>query len=199
VIFERRTFLLLVLGWALSPPLEAGRPHFGTIDIAKAFESYHLTKTERNRVRDARRALNQDPRPESLKLLEVELGNLKSRMENPASEKDQRQQDYQRFLVKNHEYSTLKREHKQDHSAKLKILNESMVVVTRKLLSDIRIVVRKIAQQDGIDHVFEIGGKTSSQLPSLIYIRDATDLTARVIEELNRNQPGETRESSSSP
>ncbi len=150
-------------------------------------------------MRDARRALNQDPRPESLKLLEVELGNLKSRMENPASEKDQRQQDYQRFLVKNHEYSTLKREHKQDHSAKLKILNESMVVVTRKLLSDIRIVVRKIAQQDGIDHVFEIGGKTSSQLPSLIYIRDATDLTARVIEELNRNQPGETRESSSSP
>ena len=110
----------MVLGWALSPPIEAGRPHFGTIDIAKAFESYHLTEIERNRVRDARRALNQDPRPETLKLLEVELGDLKSRMENPASVEDQRQQDYRRFLVKNHEYSTLKREQVPTSADKLK-------------------------------------------------------------------------------
>ena len=150
-------------------------------------------------MREARKALLRDPRPETLKLLEVELGDLRGKIQDPASEERRRQQDYQRFLVKHHEYSTLKSEHERDHSAKLKILNESMVVVTRKLLNDIRIVVRKIAREEGFDHVFEIGGKTSSQLPSLLYIRDATDLTARVIEELNRTQGGKPVDSSPVP
>ena len=54
--------------------LEAARPRIATIDMAKAFESYHLTHAERNRVQEARKALLQDPRPETLKLLQVELG-----------------------------------------------------------------------------------------------------------------------------
>ena len=198
-MFLRNLLLLVTLGSALSPSLKAGRPHLATIDMAKAFESYHLTHEERNRVREARKALLRDPRPENLKLLEVELGDLRGKIQDPASEEKRRQQDYQRFLVKHHEYSTLKSEHERDHSAKLKILNESMVVVTRKLLNDIRIVVRKIAREEGFDHVFEIGGKTSSQLPSLLYIRDATDLTARVIEELNRTQGGKPVDSSPVP
>ena len=37
--------------------------------------------------------------------------------------------------------------------------------------------------------VFELGGNTSSQIPTLIYIRNATDITDLVIESLNKNQP----------
>ena len=198
-MFVRKLLLLITLGSALSPSLEAGEPLFATIDMAKAFESYHLTHAERKRVRQARKALLRDPRPETLKLLEVELGDLRGKIQDPAREEKQRQQDYQRFLVKHHEYSTLKSEHERDHSAKLKILNESMVVVTRKRLNDIRIVVRKIAREEEFDYVFEIGGKTSSQLPSLLYIRDATDLTMRIIEELNRKKGGEPVDSSLVP
>ncbi len=198
-MFARKALLLMILGWALSSPLEAARPRIATIDMAKAFESYHLTHAERNRVQEARKALLRDPRPETLKLLQVELGDLKGRIQDPGGEEKQRQQDYQRFLVKHHEYSTLKSEHEKDRSAKLKILNESMVVVTRKLLNDIRTVIHKIAREEGFDHVFEIGGKSSSQLPSLIYIRDATDLTVRVIEELNQKHAGKPVESSLDP
>ena len=199
VISGQRTCVLTIIACTLCSPLKAGKPALATIDMAKAFESYHLTHAERNRVQEARKALLRDPRPETLKLLQVELGDLKGRIQDPGGEEKQRQQDYQRFLVKHHEYSTLKSEHERDRSAKLKILNESMVVVTRKLLNDIRTVVRKIAREEGFDHVFEIGGKTSSQLPSLIYIRDATDLTVRVIEELNRKEGGEPVESSPDP
>ena len=109
----------MILGWALSSPLEAARPRIATIDMAKAFESYHLTHAERNRVQEARKALLRDPRPETLKLLQVELGDLKGRIQDPGGEEKQRQQDYQRFLVKHHEYSTLKSEHEKDRSAKL--------------------------------------------------------------------------------
>ena len=73
-----------------------------------------------------------------------------------------------------------------------------MVQKTRELLQDVQNIVRKIAEEEGIDHVFEVSGKSSSQLPSLIYIRNATDLTDRVIEELNRNQPEKEIPSSAS-
>ena len=77
-------------------------------------------------------------------------------------------------------------------------LNKGMVQKTRELLHDVQKIVGKIAEEEGIDHVFEVSGKSSSQLPSLIYIRNATDLTDRVIEELNRNQPEKEPPSSAS-
>ena len=64
-----------------------------------------------------------------------------------------------------------------------------MVKRTYQLLEDVRTLARKIAEEDGFDYVFEVSGKTSSQLSALIYIREATDLTARIIGELNRNAP----------
>ena len=66
-----------------------------------------------------------------------------------------------------------------------------MVRTTRELLGDVRAIVQKIAEEEGFDHVFEVSGETSSQLSTLIYIRNATDLTDRVIEELNKDQPKE--------
>jgi len=60
-----------------------------------------------------------------------------------------------------------------------------MVRQTKKLLDNIRAVVRRIAGENGYDVVMETGGTTSSQVSTLIYIRDATDITDRVIAELN--------------
>ena len=48
-----------------------------------------------------------------------------------------------------------------------------------------------VAFEEGFDHVFEVSGETSSQLSTLIYIRNATDLTDRVIKELNKKQSKE--------
>ena len=189
VISGQRTCVLTIIACTLCSPLKAGKPALATIDMAKAFDAYHLTTLERKRVRDARETLKQDPRPESLKLLEIELDDLKVRIQNPIREEKQRQEDYRLFLVKHHEYSTLKREHARDNAEKLKLLNESMVVTSRKLLKDIRLIVQKVAKKEGFDHVFETSGATSSQLPSLVYIRNATDITERVIENLNRDQP----------
>ena len=93
------------------------------------------------------------------------------------------------YMMKNFERDSLKREHDKYLEEQNRLINEGMVKRTYQLLKDVRTLARKIAEEDGFDYVFEVSGKTSSQLSALIYIREATDLTARIIGELNRNAP----------
>ena len=178
-----------VLGLLLSLDAAAGKPKFATLDMAKAFEAYHLTVTARAQVQEARKTLQQDPRHETIKLLDVELRDLKDHVEDPTFTEAQRKDYYRRYMMKNHERLSLKRQHEQHHAEQLNLINKGMVENTRKLLHDVRAIVQEIAGKDGFDYVFEVSGKTSSQLSSLLYIRNAIDLTDRVIEELNRNRP----------
>ena len=186
-----RSPLPAVLGLLLSLDATAGKPKFATLDMAKAFEAYHLTVTARAKVEEARRTLQQDPRGETVKLLDVELKDLKAHVQDPTVTESQRKDYYRRYMVKNHERLSLKREYESYLAEQLDLINRGMVEKTRELLRDVRTIVRKIAEEDGFDHVFEVSGKTSSRLPSLLYIRNATDLTDRVIEELNRDRPKE--------
>ncbi len=183
--------LLAVLGLLLPLPATAGKPKFATLDMARAFEAYHLTISARAKVQEARKTLEQDPRGETIKLLDVELRDLKAQVENPTLTESQRRDCYRRYLTKNHERLSLKREHEKHVAEQLDLINKGMVAKTRELLRDVEAIVQKIAEEDSFDHVFEVSGKTSSRLPSLLYIRNATDLTDRVIRELNKNRPEE--------
>ena len=182
-------WVLSVFALLLAVPARAGKPKFATLDVAKAFEAYHLTITERNRVSEARAKLQQDSRRETLKLLAVELRDLKEQVEDSTFTEEQRKDFYRDYMMKNFERDSLKREHDKYLEEQNRLINEGMVKRTYQLLKDVRTLARKIAEEDGFDYVFEVSGKTSSQLSALIYIREATDLTARIIGELNRNAP----------
>ena len=182
-------WVLSVFALLLVVPARAGKPKFATLDVAKAFEAYHLTITERNRVSEARAKLQQDSRRETLKLLAVELRDLKEQVEDSTFTEEQRKDFYRDYMMKNFERDSLKREHDKYLEEQNRLINDGLVKRTYQLLEVVRILARKIAVEDGFDYVFEVSGKTSSQLSALIYIREATDLTARIIGELNRNAP----------
>ncbi|MBJ07031.1 MAG: hypothetical protein CMO40_07970 [Verrucomicrobiaceae bacterium] len=184
-------WLLPIFVLLLAAPIRAGKPRFATLDVAKAFEAYHLTITERTAVSEARSKLQQDTRSETLKLLEVELKDLKGRAKDPALSEDEREEYYRRYMLKNFERDSLKRQYEKHLAEQNRLINEGMVKRTYELLGDLRALARKVAEEEGFDYVFEVSGKTSSQLSTLIYIRDATDLTARIIAELNRDVAAE--------
>lgn len=187
--FPSWLFPAIVLSFAI--PAHAGKPRFATLDVAKAFEAYHLTVTERARVSEARGKLQQDPRRETIKLLEVELKDLKEQVEDPAFTEDQRKDYYRRYMMKNFERDSLRREYEKHLEEQNRLIDEALVKKTYDLLGDVRAIVQRVAEEDGFDYVFEVSGKTSSQLTTLIYIRNATDLTGRIIAELNKDAPGE--------
>ena len=186
-----RLCLLLSAALGLALPALAEHPKFATVDVSLAFESYHLTVVEQAKIKAARATLRQDPRHETLKLLPFDLRELKDETRNPTLTEVERKEFYRRYMMKNYEHVSLRRERDEHLAEQLKLINESMVKKTYDLFGDVRAIAQKIAEEKGFDFVFEKSGKTSSQLAPLIYIRNSTDITELVIEELNKNKPPE--------
>ncbi len=54
-----------------------------------------------------------------------------------------------------------------------------------EIIADIRNVIQKKAEAGRIDLVLDIGGRTTSNLPAVIYSKPEMDITAEVIKQLN--------------
>lgn len=182
--------LVFLLNLLLSSHVLAEKPRYGTVDISRAFEAYYLTAEERQKDLSAKAKLRKDPRNEVILLLQVEIDDLTKRARDRTLPEVSRRQAYRKVILKDAERRSLIRERDEIKTQKLREIDTIMVKKTRAILTEIRGIVDTIAKEQEIDFVFETGGKTSSQLSALIYIRDATDLTDQVIATLNKNAPG---------
>ncbi|MCH7228957.1 OmpH family outer membrane protein, partial [Haloferula sp. A504] len=73
-------------------------------------------------------------------------------------------------------------------------LNEKMVQRMKGILEEIRKLVEEEAKKEDYDYVFDKSGMSTSQVPFLLYTKDATDITAVLLEDLNKDAPAETVE-----
>lgn len=189
-VFPRpRLPLSAILALSLSLPALAEKPKFAVVDVAKAFEAYHVTLEEKEKNKAARAELKKDKRLEQIKLTRVELLDLRENVRDTTLAEAQREEYFRKFQIKAHELRSLQRDTLNYLAEQNRIIDTAMVDKTKELLETIRSVVREIGEQGGYDYVFEKGGKTSSQIAPLIYIRNATDLTDLVIKTLNKDAP----------
>ncbi len=193
-VFPRPRLLLpAILVLSLSLPASGEKPRFAVVDVAKAFEAYHVTQEEKekNNNNAARAELKKDKRLEQIKLTRVELLDLRENVRDTTLSEAQREEYFRKFQIKAHELRSLQRDTLNYLAEQKRIIDTAMVDKTKELLETIRSVVREISEEGGYDYVFEKGGKTSSQIAPLIYIRNATDLTDLVIKTLNKDAPPE--------
>lgn len=181
--------LVLLLVAFVSGQVLAEKPRYATIDISRAFEAYYLTAEERQKDRTAKAKLRKDPRNELIVLLQVDIDGLATRAKNRALPDVSRREAYRQLILKDAERRSLIRERDEIKERKLREIDGIMVKKTRAILTEIRDIVDSLAKEQEIHFVFEVGGKTSSQLSALIYIRGATDITDQVIAILNKNDP----------
>lgn len=182
-----RSLLSLALVLFLSGGSRAEKPKFAVVDVSKAFEAYYVTIEEKSNIQDARDELKRDPRLEKIKLIKVELQELRDKVRDSTFTETERRDYFRQFQIKTQDLRALQRATVEHIDEQARVIDEAMVKRTRQLLGEVREVVQRLAAKEGFDFVFEVGGKTSSQIPSLIYIREATDLTDRVIEILNND------------
>ena len=57
------------------------------------------------------------------------------------------------------------------------------------ILEEIRKLVEEKAKLDNYDYVFDKSGLSTSQVPFLLYTKDATDITAALLKDLNKDAP----------
>jgi Skp family chaperone for outer membrane proteins len=86
----------------------------------------------------------------------------------------------------------LDRERREFLQRRNQALNEKMVQRMKGILEEIRKLVEEQAKTDDYDYVFDKSGLSTSQVPFLLYTKDATDITAGLLKDLNKDAPAES-------
>jgi hypothetical protein len=67
-----------------------------------------------------------------------------------------------------------------------------MVQRMKGILDEIRKLVEEKAKTEDYDYVFDKSGLSTSQVPFFLYTKDATDITAVLLKDLNKDAPAES-------
>ena len=67
-----------------------------------------------------------------------------------------------------------------------------MVQRMKGILEEIRKLVEERAKVENYDYVFDKSGLSTTQVPFLLYTKDATDITVSLLKDLNKDAPPES-------
>ncbi len=161
------------------------------VNIQNLFRNYHKVdkaeeeinmerariQKEHNDVAGRLRSMDQ-----SLRELEVSLQSTNLTGQNRSSLEREKG-------VRFHERERINHERTSDLRARHTELNRKMVARMDALLQEIHDLVAVQAERLGFDLVFDVDGTSSSQVPMLLFARDAMDITPMILKELNKNGP----------
>ena len=161
------------------------------VNIQKLFRNYHKVdkaeeeinmerariQKEHNDVAGRLRSMDQ-----SLRELEISLQSTNLTGRNRSSLEREKG-------VRFHERERINHERRSDLQARHTELNRKMVARMDALLKEIQDLVAVQAEGLGFDLVFDIDGTSPSQVPMLLFARDAMDITPMILKELNKNGP----------
>ncbi len=180
------TALLFVLPAAAQDKLK-----IATVDMQTLFKQYHRTNAAQKDVNVERAKIqqNKNERLETIRSLEDELQGLRKQLDDPSLSDKRKQELFKDFQGKTQEGVALDRERREFLQRRNAALNEKMVQKMRGILEEIRKLVEDRAKSDDYDYVFDKSGQSTSQVPFLLYTKDATDITAGLLAVLNKDAP----------
>lgn len=170
---------------------EADRLKVATVDMLALYGEYHKTKTTQTKFDEeqARVVKDRDERVKSLKDLEAEIGALKAQEGDPSVADAKKQQIFGERQAKQQEFEVLRKELEEFLQRKMRALQEQSQLRAKVILEEIRTKVRKHAEDQGYDYVLDKTGTSTSQVPILLYTKDATDITEVLLKTINEGAP----------
>lgn len=174
------------------PAVAQDKLKIATVDMQTLFKQYHRTNEAQKEINVERAKIqqNNNERLETIRALEDELQSFRKQLEDPAISEKKKQDLYKTFQMKTQEGVALDRERREFLQRRNTALNEKMVQKMRGILEEIRKLVEDRAKSDDYDYVFDKSGLSTSQVPFLLYTKDATDITAGLLDLLNKDAPG---------
>lgn len=191
-----RQFTLAALGtFLLAVPAGAqDKLKIATVDMQTLFKQYHRTNEAQKEINVERAKIqqNNNERLETIRSLEDQLQGLRKQLDDPSISDKKKQDLFKNFQMKTQEGVALDRERREFLQRRNTALNEKMVQKMRGILEEIRKLVEDRAKSDDYDYVFDKSGLSTSQVPFLLYTKDATDITAGLLDQLNKDAPAAT-------
>lgn len=192
-LFQRFLCLALVAMPISAAVAQNTKLKVATVDMQDLFKQYHLTKDAQKQIDDERFVIQQanEDRLKRIKEIETNLENFKKQIEDPSINESKKQGLIKDFQLQQQEGIQLDKERRDYIQRRTQALNENMVQRMKSLLEDIRKIVEDRSKADNYDFVFDKSGMSTSQIPILVYSKDATDITQSVLKILNKDAPAE--------
>lgn len=166
-----------------------------TVDMQKLIKEYHRTGSLQKEMNVERIRIEQanTERLETINALEDELKLVRKQLDDPSLSDKKKAELFKNFQIKTQEGVSLDRERREFLKRRTTALNEKMMMIMRKLLEEVRALVVNRAKTDDYDYVFDRSGFSTSQVPFLLYSKDAVDLTGDILKILNKDAPEESK------
>lgn len=181
---------LAVLSGGISRAQEA-RLKVATVDMQALFQEYHKTKSTRSTMEKDIARVNKDKeeRMAQLQVLAKTVEDLKKQIEDPAIAEAKRRELMNTRQIKGQELQGLQSELEDFLKRKDRAVKEQMLVEMKTILDEIRARVQKHAEAEDYDYVLDKAGASTSQVPILLYTKDATDITEILLKTINEGAP----------
>ncbi len=193
-IIRTITALVLAIGLSGAAAAQEGKLNIATVDMQQLFKEYHRTNEAQKQINIERARIQKEnnERLARIRELDTELQNMRKQLDDPSISDSKKQSVYQEWQMKQNEGIALDRERREFLQRRNQALNEKMVQRMKGILEEIRKLVEEQAKKEDYDYVFDKSGLSTSQVPFLLYTKDATDITAVLLKDLNVDAPAET-------
>lgn len=170
---------------------ETDRLKVATVDMQALFQEFHQTKSTKIKFDEEQKRVvsDRDERVASLKKLEGDIESLKKQESDPSVADAKKQAIFTERQSKQLEFEGLRKELEEFLQRKQRALQEQMQLRMKAILEEIRDKVQKHAESEGYDYVLDKTGTSTSQVPILLYTKDATDITEVLLKTINDGAP----------
>lgn len=186
--------LVLVASFTTLAAAQDAKLKIATVDMQELFKQYYRTNEAQKQINVERARIQKDNNERLTRIRELEntLANLRKQLEDPSIADSKKQSLLKDLQMQNQEGVALDRERREFLQRRNQALNEKMVQRMKGILEEIRKLVEEQAKTDDYDYVFDKSGLSTSQVPFLLYTKDATDITAGLLKDLNKDAPAES-------
>lgn len=198
----RRFFTLaLAASFATLAAAQDGKLNIATVDMQELFKQYYRTNDAQKQINVERARIQKENNERLARIRELQTNHdkLRKQLEDPALNDSKKQTLAKEWQMQGQEGIALDRERREYLQRRNQALNEKMVQRMKGILEEIRKLVEEKAKLDNFDYVFDKSGLSTSQVPFLLYTKDATDITAGLLKDLNKDAPAESLPAAGDP
>lgn len=196
-----KTFKILTAlfaGLFLSSSLSAQEKDdkIGTVNMQKLLGDYYKTEETRESFKGYQEEIQKQnaAKVEEIKALAEESRDLQKQAEDPSLSREKKDELFRQAESKQKDAQALQNERFGWLQRKQAALNEKANVEFSKLRVELMEMVREVGKEQEYDYIFDRSGASGANVPILSYAKDATDLTAILLERINKDAPEKTDE-----
>ncbi len=190
-----KKFILIMFCSIVFNVVQAGNIKIAVIDADQVFKKYYKTKIVQASLMQQMQVYKAwlKKLAKSYQQLKGEYKILLDETQNIALSKEEREQKRVIAMRKMRQLEEKKAEIEQYNKDKMAQMKQLEAKKRSNILNDIRKVIASRAALEGYSLVIDRSGRTMNAISSVLYYKDNMDITATVIQDLNRGHEKRTK------